>query len=723
MSKKNPLARSAERRRTHAPAIEIVRPAVEDGQAAVNARTTELTSIDDDLDRLDAELPPAPPQNPQVVEEDDDDTKRNPAEIAASILLKWTMAIHAISEEEVRRPGVVTVVTVPSPEWTMSASDAWRSSVAGKDTTSLLRNDRGGYSRRSPETFVIANDKAPSKYDREDTDEKVAEAMWRGQRLVGISSNSDWLPSDLVTAADLWLRMDVPHPGALRELANRLTGADPTFDLDEVEAAAAGPRLLRLARRPGQTADEYLKRLRDLVGAAGATSVATNSKQSPRRMTRGGMTLDRIAGMDEAVAWGRALHQDLVAFREGRRAWADVDKGVLLSGPPGCGKTLYAQALASTCDVPLLEGSYSQWLANGTGHQGDFMNAMKKTFAAARKAAPCILFVDEVDSFPNRSTLKSYHRDWIIQVVNGLLAELDGIQGREGVVVVAACNNPHLLDPALVRSGRLDRHICIGLPDRMALARIMREHLGDDLAGAELDGAALLATGTTGADIERVVRGARRRARNADRPVELADLVAEIGGADDRTPDEMARCAIHEAGHAVVSSELGKPVAAVSVRSTDSQGGITRRVRGGYFVTSHAVYDELVCLLAGRAAEHVVLGEPASGAGGDETSDLALATWLAARAACELGLDEQRGLLWEAMPERRTDLRAALSRDPKLAEWVSGRLAAGYQDALAIVTRRKRAIDAVAATLLARGALDGEEIAQIVKADQRGDRP
>jgi len=719
MPKKNPPARAVGRRRAPAPASETT-PPIKNKKAASNAA---IETSDDDLARLDAELPSASPREPKVAGEDDGDTKRSPAEIAAAILLKWAMAVQAITLEDVARPGVITVVTVPTSEWVSSTCDAWISSVSGKDGTTCLRNHHGSYARRSAETVIIANDRPPGKYDRENEDETVAEAMWRGQGLVGISSKTEWLPPDLVTAADYRLHMNALHPGGLRELVHRLTGDKPRFDLEEAETAAAGPRMLRLASRPAQTADQYLTRLRDLVGAAHAPLPTARSKDNPPRLTRAGMTLDRLSGMEEAVAWGQALHQDLVAFREGRRAWADVDKGLLLSGPPGCGKTLFAQALATTCDVPLIEGSYSSWLANGTGHQGDLLIAMKKTFAAAREAAPCILFLDEVDSFPNRSTLKTNHREWIIEVVNALLAELDGVQGREGVVVVGACNNPQFLDPALVRSGRLDRHVRIALPDRKALASIMREHLGGELAGVDLDGAALLATGSTGADVERLVRGARRRARNLGRPVELADLVAEIGGRDDRTADERMRCAIHEAGHAVVSVEVGQPIAVISIRASDTEGGFLKRGRRGFFTTSHGIYDETVCLLAGRAAEEVVFGEATSGAGGSAGSDLALATWLTMRAASDLGLDEEHGLVWEGMPERHADLRAALSGDPALAARVRGKLAFAYRDAVAIVARQKTEVGAVAAALLARGVLDHGDVARIISDVRQGGRP
>ena len=639
--------------------------------------------------------------------------QRDPAALAATGLLGRSMADNAMPTGKPNRPGAVTVVAVPSAEWVRSVRDAWIETVCGGEPVSTFGRDRND--PRGPSgTLVMDCDKAPNAFDREQSAEAVSEAAWRGRRMVGIAPELEWLPPDLVAMADDVLRLDVPRPGALRDLVLQLTGVEPSFELSDAEAAAIGPRMLRLACRPCQTADEYLARLRQLVRAAGKDAGPKPGGSPPTFRTC--MRLERLPGMDEAVAWGLAVREDLAAFRAGRLAWADVDKGLLLSGPPGCGKTLYAQALAESCGVPLIEGSWSKWLANGTGHQGDFLLALKRTFAAARDAAPCVVFIDEVDSFPDRGALTHAYKDWEIQVVNALLAELDGVQGREGVVVVAACNNPHLLDPALVRSGRLDRHVRIGLPDRSALSRIMREHLGSELADEDLDGAALLAAGATGADAERFVRGARRRARNAGRDMRLADLLSEIGEGDDRTPEEVGRCAVHEAGHAVVCAELGRPVTAVSIRGNDVQGGMMVRARRGFFATAHDIHDELVCLLAGRAAEEALLGQPASGAGGDERSDLAAATWRAARAACELGLDGERGLLWEPMPERRTDLRSALSGDPALAGQVTRRLSAAYRDALAIVARRLSAVGAVAAALTAQGALSGDEISRIAAA-------
>ena len=129
--------------------------------------------------------------------------------------------------------------------------------------------------------------------------------------------------------------------------------------------------------------------------------------------------------------------------------------------------TLFARALAATCGAPLVTGSYGDWHGSGGAHQGDLLKAMK-TFTEAKSKAPSILFIDEIDSFPNRATITQWYADWETQVVNGLLALIDGAEGHEGVLVLGACNHPHKLDPALVRSGRLDRHVSRGFSDTAA---------------------------------------------------------------------------------------------------------------------------------------------------------------------------------------------------------------------------------------------------------------
>lgn len=336
---------------------------------------------------------------------------------------------------------------------------------------------------------------------------------------------------------------------------------------------------------------------------------------------------------------------------------------------------------------------------------------MADTFKAARAAAPAILFIDEIDSFGDRGSFKNDSKDYSIQVVNGLLEHLDGIGNRDGVVVVGACNRPDRLDPAIVRSGRLDRMIPIPLPDQHALAKIMRHHLTADLAGENLAAAAKLAQGASGADCERWVRGARRRARSESRAMVLDDLIAEVRGTSAATPhDWLRRFAVHEAGHVLaILHDRPEDLTMVTVRQTArSGGGILTSNDDRRPITPPELECNLILLLAGRAAEEVILGSVSAGAGGSETSDLARATALATAASTAWGLTGD-GLLWQGIPEPTT-VGSMLALRPDLAQGVKTKLADAYSAAKGLVTRHRDLVEKIADHLVEHETLDGNDV-------------
>jgi hypothetical protein len=591
----------------------------------------------------------------------------------------------------------------------MSVRDAWQTLARrGKEYCD------DGYDRGwSSHWAVWAPIVEPRASALEDNTDRFALAIGKGLHCAGIAADAAWLPPDLVTGADYTLLLGSLTRDDISVVARDLCGCSPDEFLTDEQAASLTPRLLRLARRPGQTATEYVRKLRvllerDAVVASEAPTTSTSPRDAP--------TLGRLHGMDEAVVWGLAVARDLEAYSAGRLAWADVDRGCLLSGPPGCGKTLYARALAATCGVPLVTGSYSEWLATGSAHQGDLLKAMRKTFATARSSAPAILFVDEIDSFPNRGTITHHFAEWEIQVVNALLAEIDGAAGRDGVIFIAACNHPDRLDPALLRSGRLDRHVRIGMPNRAALAAILREHLGVDLPGEELFGAALAAAGASGADCERLVRGARRRARTANRAMVMGDLLSEIGGADDRSDEDLWLAAIHEAGHVVAASTL-RPgsVGMVTLRANAASGGFTALTPApSPFIRPSDLLERLIILLAGRASEEAIFGTASSGAGGSADSDLGRATAIAVTASTALGLDRRGGLVWRGLPDAHL-LPGALTADLALAARVRETLDSAYAEACELIQGRVDAVQAVAVALLERHVLDGRDAETIAR--------
>jgi cell division protease FtsH len=266
--------------------------------------------------------------------------------------------------------------------------------------------------------------------------------------------------------------------------------------------------------------------------------------------------LDVSKGFGDASAWAKELKKDLDNWRDGHLPWSEVDKGCLLYGPPGTGKTKFVAGLAVACNVHLEVASVAKWQSSKDGFLGDMLTAMYKSFAAAKEAAPSILFIDEFDSIGDRTKFSERHSTYSTQVVNALLECLDGIEGREGVIVVGASNNPGRIDGALLRSGRLEKHVHFPMPDASSRAEILAFHLPSLSCDPVLKEIAARMPGSSGADIERVAREARRVARRENRPVSIEDVWSKVPTPAPLDEQEQYRVAVHEAGHAVIAYAL-----------------------------------------------------------------------------------------------------------------------------------------------------------------------
>ncbi|RYZ80237.1 MAG: ATP-binding protein, partial [Proteobacteria bacterium] len=260
-------------------------------------------------------------------------------------------------------------------------------------------------------------------------------------------------PSKIVLAIDTEVILDKISPLDFRATCRALFGIRVSPSAAEV-ALGYPSELLWAALRKGRSIEDVLARLAKTAAPSGIRSRAKVPDIPP---------LTSLHGYASAKTWGIELAEDLSDWSRGEIDWSEVDKGIVLSGPPGVGKTIFAKALALHCNVPLIATSLGQWQANG--HLGDLLKAMRRDFSKAKESVPSILFCDELDSFGDRKSFSDDNRDYSTQVVNAFLEHLDGLGGREGVVVIGATNNIQRIDPAILRPGRLDRHVVISLPD------------------------------------------------------------------------------------------------------------------------------------------------------------------------------------------------------------------------------------------------------------------
>ncbi len=385
------------------------------------------------------------------------------------------------------------------------------------------------------------------------------------------------------------------------------------------------------------------------------------ARQSPES----GPSLTDLQGLGEARAFADDLVRDVRLALDGQLDWDEVDKGMLMVGPPGTGKTTLARAIAKDSGIKFVVASATDWQA--AGHLYLHLAAIRASFDEARRYPAAILFIDEIDAVGNREQLGPSGRGYQTQVINFLLELLDGFHRRSRLVVIGATNYEESVDPALRRAGRLDRTVRVPYPTVQALKYIFEYQLekyaesgrlADDIDVEELAG---LSFGLTGADVDLFVRGAARRARKRRDLLSQQDLVAEVlrrprsgDGRASISPETLRRLAVHEAGHALARLQAangGSDIAYVSVapRSDGRIGFLASMPDQRSALTRDDFLEKLRVLLAGRAAEEVIYGpDGVSDLAGHygRQSDLARATRLATMLVGSAGLGPKGGLTW-----------------------------------------------------------------------------
>ncbi|WP_312403745.1 AAA family ATPase [Rhizobium sp.] len=464
------------------------------------------------------------------------------------------------------------------------------------------------------------------------------------------------------------------------------------------------------ALRQGQPAKDALIRLSKFA------SVDVRQSNS-----RGDLPLlQDMFGYGPAKSWGLELARDLEDWKKGEINWSDVDTGIVLSGPPGVGKTQFAGALARQCDIPLIATSLGRWQSHG--HLGDLLKAMRADFNKAKEQVPCILFCDELDSFGDRNSFSHDNKDYSVQVVNSFLEQLDGIEGREGVVVIGATNNFTRIDSAIVRPGRLDLHVAIPLPDATDRVAILDQLIGKPSHKKHLPEIITATSGFSGADLAKVVRDARRKARRMNKEVDYDDLISSLPDLVPVIGQLRRSLAVHEAGHvvAVVSLGHGKFHSAMIMEHTrldgpsSPGGGAYYELEKVAYRTAQTYRNQILVSLAGIAAEEVILGAVADGAGVGEGSDLAQATRIATVLQTTLGMGDR---LRHSLASSYTELERLRIQNPAVGKWVDEVLAAEFSRAKQLIREHKSLVLQIADELEAKGKITAAQVTAILKGD------
>lgn len=525
---------------------------------------------------------------------------------------------------------------------------------------------------RVPISFM-SNERKPYRDSDGFRIQSLYELLSKGH-VICLLAPDEKLPPQFCAIVDMTIDFHCPSPEEVAKLFG-LGEMDSLSRLDFGQVAAAS---LNTAARRGGRAAERLAVLNALLAAAAEESESETAQNDDVPIEP---KLETLEGYGGARQWGLQVAADIADYRAGRIGWSEIDQGALLVGPPGTGKTLFAKALAASAGLAFFPTSYSDWQSHKSGHLGDVTKKIRDVFESAAKAGTALVFIDEIDTLPARGD--STHNDsWFTAVTTTLLEMLDGTARREGVIVVAACNNDSNLDGALVRSGRLDRKFFVGLPDRQALIGIFRHHLGCQVDDDVLDRVATLFAGSlSGADVVRISRDARRRARNARRVMTGDDLIAVAVPEERRPAQTLRRIAVHEAGHAVAYMSFGHVPNALSLVGMQNSGGSVSVARDPAQLegVQSDLDQEVVCMLAGRAAEDVIIGSISGGAGGVDESDLGRATRVMIAAESVLGLGGTLVHNMEADGKR-----------------VHQRLARQYGEAIMLIHRHKLAVEALA---------------------------
>lgn len=473
-------------------------------------------------------------------------------------------------------------------------------------------------------------------------------------------------------------------------------------------------------------------------GGNGGRGVMSFGKSRARMVTndKKKVTFEDVAGADEE----KAELEEIVDFLKQPRRYielgARIPKGVLLVGPPGTGKTLLAKAVAGEAGVPFFSISGSDFVEMFVGVGA---SRVRDLFEQAKKNSPSIVFIDEIDAVGRQrgAGLGGGH-DEREQTLNQLLVEMDGFGVNEGVIIIAATNRPDILDPALLRPGRFDRQVVVGVPDIKGREAILKVHSRGKPLEPEVNLSTLAkrTPGFTGADLENLMNEAALLSVRKDKKMigmaELEESITRVLAGPEKKSRVMSEkerklTAFHEAGHAVVMKLLpdANPVHQVSIIPRGRAGGYTLQLpeEDKHYASKSEITKEIVGLLGGRAAEKLVLDDISTGA----TNDIERATSLARKMVTEFGMSERLGPMTFGNPHDEVFLGRDFTRSRNYSEEVAAEIDKeirtiideAYHKAESLLKENMHKLEKVAEALLEKEKLEAEEFESVFNAADR----
>ncbi len=450
------------------------------------------------------------------------------------------------------------------------------------------------------------------------------------------------------------------------------------------------------------------------------------------------VTFDDVAGEDEEKEELAEVVDFLKQPKRYLEAGARIPKGILLVGPPGTGKTLLARAVSGEAGVPFYSISGSEFVEMFVGVGA---SRVRDLFEQAKKSAPCIIFIDEIDAVGRqRGAGVGGGHDEREQTLNQLLVEMDGFGVNEGIIMIAATNRPDILDPALLRPGRFDRHILVGAPDVKGREEILKVHSkGKHLAEeVKLDVLAKRTPGFTGADLENLMNEAALLTVRNDKTViemkELDEAVTRVIAGPEKKSKVISEkdrklTAYHEAGHAVVMkySPLSDPIHQISIIPRGMAGGYTMHLpeEDTAYTSKLKLKDEMVGLLGGRVAEKLVLKDISTGA----KNDIDRASAIARKMVMEYGMSDELGPISFGNDHNEVFLGRDLGKSRNFSDEIANKIDSevkalideAYGKAEKILAENANKLHAVAQELLLKEKLEGVEFEAIIAKTDLGE--